>query len=120
MSSPAPSPPKQDFVVRAERFWQRVTEGMALNQIWTQFRSDTRASYRFYSKEIDSTRTAGMTRGRRFLYITEQFFWAVLEKLTPARRILLLLALILLIMGGNASWQNKEGNVTFFYLNTHF
>jgi sigma-B regulation protein RsbU (phosphoserine phosphatase) len=120
MSSPAPSPPKQNFGVRLERFWQRVTEGMELNQIWSQFRSDTRASYRFYSKEIDSTRTAGMTRGRRFLYITEQFFWAILEKLSPARRILLLLALIFLILGGGEFTTPRSSGNIHIYWNTHF
>src|SRR5664280_3466302 len=81
MSSPAPSPlpPKPNFGRRLDEFWKRITEGMELNQLWAQFRSDTRASYRFYSKEIDPSRTAGMKPGRRFLYITEQFFWAILE-----------------------------------------
>ena len=122
MSSPAPSPlpPKHDFGTRLDRFWRRVTEGLELNQLWSQFRSDTRASYRFYSKEIDSSRTSEMGRGRRFLYLTEQFFWAVLEKLTPARRILLLIALLLLLIGGGFSANKDNGHVEFFYLNTHF
>jgi phosphoserine phosphatase RsbU/P len=123
MNSPAPSPyprRKESFGLRLERFWQRVTEGMQLNQLWAQFRSDTRASYRFYSREIDSSRTAGMSRGRRFVHMAEQFFWAVLEKLTPARRVLLLAALILLLIGGGASWQQANGHVQIFYFNTHF
>lgn len=100
MSTPAPIPQR----TRAHRgswkgFWARVTEGMQLNQLWSQFRSDTRAGYQFYSKEIDSSRTEGMRPFRRTLYIAEQFFWAVLEKLTPARRVLLLAALVLLLIG---------------------
>lgn len=91
---------------------------MALNQIWSQFRSDTRASYRFYSKEIDSSRTAGMSRGRQFIYITEQFFWAILDKLTPARRILLLAALVLLLIGGgyyhSEEHHGSESTVVYF------
>jgi hypothetical protein len=119
MSSPAPPRPsqKQDFGSKLDRFWQRITDGMALNQLWVQFRSDTRASYRFYSKEIDSSRTAGMTRGRRFLYVTEQFFWAILEKLTPARRILLLLALVLLLLGDITYQTGPHSHAT---INTHF
>lgn len=114
MSSPAPTPvpPKQDFGSHVHRFWTRVTEGMELNQLWAQFRSDTKASYRFYSKEIDSSRTEGMTGGRRFLFITEQFFWAVLEKLTPARRIMLLLALILTIVG-DIRWVDQHTTIDF-------
>jgi sigma-B regulation protein RsbU (phosphoserine phosphatase) len=118
MSSPAPSPlpPKANLGRRLDEFWKRITEGMELNQLWAQFRSDTRASYRFYSKEIDPSRTAGMKPGRRFLYITEQFFWAILEKLTPARRVLLLLALILLIVG-DISFHGEHTSVDF---NTRF
>jgi len=117
MSASAPPPPRHDFGSKVDRFWQRVTDGMELNQLWLQFRTDTRASYRFYSKEIDSSRTAGMSGFRRFLYVTEQFFWAILEKLTPARRILLLLALIFLLLGDITFQSGPHGHVT---INTHF
>jgi sigma-B regulation protein RsbU (phosphoserine phosphatase) len=41
------------------------------------------------------------------LYVARQFFWAMLEKLTPARRVLLLIALVLLLFpGGEISWQS--------------
>src|SRR5581483_11825948 len=99
MSSLA-SPPRHSANSKFDRFWQRVTEGMELRQLWAQFRSDTRASYRFYSKEIDTSQLSGLSRGRRFLYITEQFFWAILGMLSPARRIILLVALVLLLFGG--------------------
>jgi serine phosphatase RsbU (regulator of sigma subunit) len=119
MSSPAPSPlpPKQNFGRRVEGFWRRVTEGMELNQLWAQFRSDTRASYRFYSQEIDPSKTAGMSRGRRFLFLAQQFFWAIMEKLTPARRVMLLLALVLFLVG-NFSFHGEHTTVdvdTRFY-----
>lgn len=118
MSSPAPSPlpPKPNFGRRLDEFWKRVTEGMELNQLWAQFRSDTRASYRFYSKEIDPSRTTGMKPAHRFFYITEQFFWAILEKLTPARRVLLLLALVLFLLG-DLSFRGEHTTVD---INTRF
>lgn len=123
MNAPTPISPPPSRGSTFDRFWQRVTEGMQLNQIWAQFRSDTRAGYRFYSKEIDSSRTAGMSRRRRFFYVTEQFFWAVLEKLTPARRIILLVALVFLLIGGMA-YNNQEraehGQLTVFYFNGAF
>lgn len=118
MSTPAPSPlpPKPNFGRRLDEFWKRITEGMELNQLWAQFRSDTRASYRFYSKEIDPSRTAGMKPGHRFFYITEQFFWAIIEKLTPARRVLLLLALVLFLVGD----LSFHGEHTTVDINTRF
>src|SRR4030095_15883728 len=40
---------------RMKQFWQRTTDGLELNQLWNQFRIDTRTSYRLYSRGIDST-----------------------------------------------------------------
>jgi hypothetical protein len=44
------------FMQRLDRFWQRVTEGMQLGQLWSQFSADARSSYQLYSKEVDSKR----------------------------------------------------------------
>src|SRR5580765_6928111 len=81
---------------RADRFWQRVTEGMRMDQMWRQFLTDARSSYRLYSKEVDATREAGVPKGRHFFRVVSQFFWAILEKLSPARRVLLLVAIVLI------------------------
>src|ERR1700684_883150 len=77
---------------RVGNFWTRVTQGMQVDELWKQFRTDARTSYRLYSQEVDSTRDAGTPHGRHFLDVTKQVFWAFLEKLSPARRVLLLLA----------------------------
>ncbi|HEX4065756.1 MAG TPA: PP2C family protein-serine/threonine phosphatase [Acidobacteriaceae bacterium] len=74
---------------------------MRLNELWVQFRTDARTSYRLYSREVDATRGAGVTRRRHFLDMVKQFFWAFLEKLTPARRVLLLAAVVMLFFPGN-------------------
>ena len=98
------------FMTRLDRFWQRVTDGMELNQLWKQFNADARTSYRLYSHEVDSSRTAGVPRGKHFFNVANQFFWAILEKLTPARRVLLLIALLLVFFpGGEATWQSSDG-----------
>jgi serine phosphatase RsbU (regulator of sigma subunit) len=95
--------------VRAQQFWRRVTDGLELNQLWSQFQADARASYRLYSQGIDSSRKEGVRRGRHWWEITKQFFWAILEKLSPARRVLLLLALLMLIFNPELQWTSKEG-----------
>lgn len=89
---------RQTFGGRFDRFWQRVTEGMQVNELWRQFRADARSSYRLYSQEVDSTRDAGVRRSRHYFQLAAQFFWAFMEKLTPARRILLLVALALILL----------------------
>ena len=113
--------PKEPFTQRLDRFWQRVTEGMQLGQLWSQFSADARSSYQLYSKEVDATRVAGVPKGRHALNVGSQFFWAILEKLTPARRVLLLIALVLVIFpGGEMTWTTRAGEVRSFALDFHF
>ena len=73
---------------------------MKLNELWKQFQADARSSYRLYSQDVDSTRTAGVAQAQAVFNVARQFFWAMLEKLTPARRVLLLIALVLILFPG--------------------
>jgi hypothetical protein len=50
----------ETLIGRIDRFWDRVTEGRRLNELWSQFSTDARSSYRLYSKEVDSDRSAGI------------------------------------------------------------
>ena len=106
---------------RAKQFWQRVTEGMELNQLWSQFRKDAHSSYRLYSQDVDPTRMEGASHSHHFFGVAKQFFWAIVEKLTPARRVLLLLALVLIIVpGGEWTLITKSHEVKVFALDFHF
>ncbi|HMD18915.1 MAG TPA: PP2C family protein-serine/threonine phosphatase [Alloacidobacterium sp.] len=106
---------------RADQFWLRVTEGMQLSQLWSQFRKDAHSSYRLYSQEVDSTRAAGVTHSSHVFSIASQFFWAIVEKLTPARRVLLLVALVLVVLpGGEWTWTTRAGEAKVFGLDFHF
>jgi sigma-B regulation protein RsbU (phosphoserine phosphatase) len=106
---------------QAEQFWQRVTEGMELSQLWSQFRRDAESSYRLYSKEVDRTRVAGVPHGTHFLRVAGQYFWAIIEKLTPARRVLLLVALVLVVLpGGEWTWTTQSHEVKVYGLDFHF
>jgi phosphoserine phosphatase RsbU/P len=97
-SQPAGQPTAEHvpFTVRLQRFWRRVTEGLELSQLWSQFESEARASYRLYSKDVAAKTPEGLTQHGRHLHVIKEFFWAVFEKLSPARRVLLLAALIML------------------------
>src|SRR5271167_2154000 len=127
--SAGPSPPTRDpyaarvepVMQRLEKFWQRVTDGMKLNELWNQFRADARSSYQLYSHEVDSTWTPGVGRGKHFFNVASQFFWAIVEKLTPARRVLLLIALVLVFLpSGEATWQSSGGEVKILAFDGHF
>src|SRR5271165_2439446 len=108
-------------IERVDRFWARVTEGRHVDELWRQFLTDARTSYRLYSKDVDAERVEGMSKGKHFFRVVGQFFWAVLEKLTPARRVLLLVALVLMFgPSGEATWQSSNGELKFFSFDGHF
>jgi Serine phosphatase RsbU, regulator of sigma subunit len=89
-------PPKLGFFGGIRNFWSRLSDGMAIDQLWAQGVKDARSSYRFYAAGLDD-QNAGKSRFYRVRQTSKSLFWAILEKLTPARRVLLLLALFLLI-----------------------
>lgn len=114
-------PSQRPSTGRAKQFWQRVTEGMELNQLWSQFRKDAHSSYRLYSQDVDPTRMEGASHSHHFFGVAKQFFWAIVEKLTPARRVLLLLALVLIIVpGGEWTLITRSHEVKVFALDFHF
>jgi serine phosphatase RsbU (regulator of sigma subunit) len=85
-------------VIRIEGFWRRVTEGIAVQVLWAQFMAEARESYSLYTREIDWEALRKETRGRRFRKTTSALFWAMLMKLSPARRVFLLIALFFAIL----------------------
>ncbi len=106
---------------RVDKFWNRVTDGMRVDQLWKQFLTDARSSYRLYSKDVDATRLQGVPRVKHFFHVAGQFFWAILEKLTPARRVLLLVAIVLMFgPSGEAQWQGSHGEMKFLAFDSHF
>jgi phosphoserine phosphatase RsbU/P len=116
-----PSAERVPFGVRTQRFWRRVTEGLEVSQLWSQFESEARASYRLYSKDVAAKTPEGLTHRGRHLHVVREFFWAVFEKLSPARRVLLLLALILLaIPHGGFEYTGKGGEVYAVEFDLHF
>jgi len=82
------------------QFWQRVSEGRQLDDLWSQFAADARASYGFYGKDVDWEEIQRLPRWHRPFHIAKDIFWAMLMKMTPARRVLLLIALVMLLMSG--------------------
>jgi serine phosphatase RsbU (regulator of sigma subunit) len=100
-----PAAPKIRVRGRVRSFWQRVSEGRQLDDLWTQFAADARAGYGFYGRDVDWDEIQKLPRWRRPLHVTRQFFWALLLKLSPARRVLLLFAFVLLVLSGGNNIQ---------------
>jgi phosphoserine phosphatase RsbU/P len=120
MNSPVPTvPPGTGLKNNARRFWHRVSEGMELNQLWSQMVKDARSSYRLYSAGLDQLPELP-SRRRRAWQTAKALFWAVLEKLTPARRVLLLLGLILLFFAsGEIPYTDGSKHVRLFAFDGH-
>ena len=99
---------------RAHRFWTRVTEGLELEQLWGQFLSEAKASYGLYSKEVDwdaiERESLAGRRWKRPFLIVGALFQALLMKLSPARRVLLLIGVVLVIVS-DAHWYGGQVNV---------
>ncbi len=99
-SSPnAASSPRSRFG-RIGNFWQRVSEGRDIDALWSQFAADTRSTYGFYGKDVDWDQVHKLPAWKRPFRIFGQLFWAMMNKLTPARRVLFLFSFLLLAFSG--------------------
>jgi phosphoserine phosphatase RsbU/P len=91
-------------------FWQRVSEGRQIEDLWSQFAADARASYGFYGSDVNWEEMQKLPRWKRPLHVAKGFFWALIMKLTPARRVLLIIGLALLFF---SAFTLRIGRETF-------
>lgn len=92
-------------------YWARVTEGLAVEQLWGQMKADAQSTYSFYARDIDWEGIKKGKRWKRGFHIAGAFFQAMLMKLTPARRVALLIACALLII----SFHFQVGGREYFF-----
>jgi serine phosphatase RsbU (regulator of sigma subunit) len=93
-------------------FWQRVTEGLEVQVLWTQFVAEARASYSLYTREVDWAALERESGARRVFRTASALFWAMLLKLSPARRVFLLIALALGVLAlTSARIEKRDGGV---------
>src|SRR5712672_3868616 len=93
-----PPPLPKSRRVRGDGLWDRISEGKELGDLWTQFSADAQASYGFYDKDVDWKSINELPRWKRPRQIAKQIFWALLTKMTPARRVFFFIALGLLLL----------------------
>lgn len=104
-TEPATHPPAPSG--RLQTFWHRVSEGRAIDDLWSQFAADTRYTYAFYGKDVDWDEVRKLSRWKRPFRVAGRLFWAMMNKLTPARRVLFLAAVILLLLSGMKFQYNQ-------------
>lgn len=80
-----------------QAYWESVTEGASLEQLWKQFHSDARQSYSLYTREVNWDEIQAQKPFQRWLHGVWAVFQSLLMKLSPARRVLLLAAMVLVL-----------------------
>ena len=86
-----------------------MSEGLAVRVLWAQFFSEAKESYALYDHEVDWEALKGDSRFRRFRKTCNALFWAMLLKLSPARRVFLLIALALGILSLTSNTSDMNG-----------
>jgi len=104
-----------------DRFWERVTEGRELSEIWSQFKRDAQSGYQFYQKDFRADDAPGRPKWKQCVEKAKALMWALLDKLTPARRVLLLIGVVLLILpSGGAHFGGGHHEIEFGTFNFQF
>ncbi|HXZ18592.1 MAG TPA: PP2C family protein-serine/threonine phosphatase [Candidatus Acidoferrales bacterium] len=109
---PSGAAPAERAVGRVRTFWQRVTEGIQISELWAQFRAEARTSYGLYSRDVDWDEVRRGKRWKRPFRAAGALFWAMLMKLSPARRLLLLAAIAALLFF-SFQVETQRGSVVF-------
>ena len=123
---PAGQPPPHNgnrprFLSDFDRFWARVTEGRELSELWSQFKRDAQSGYQFYQRDLRAGEAAGQPKWKQVFEKAKALMWALLEKLTPTRRLLLLIGVVLLILpSGGAHFSANHNDVQFSTINFQF
>src|SRR5262249_9232699 len=102
--------PKLGFRASLDRFWQRVTEGRQLNELWFQFRQDAKTSFSLYRRDFEAGSPREKLKEHGAFHVLQELAWAILGKLTPARRVLLLIGIVFLLLPGGGFQFHKQGS----------
>jgi len=97
---------------RLRAFWQRTSEGLNAEQLWSQFRRETRTSLDLYSAETGrNLREEWSARKRR--RVMSAVAGAMYKRLTPVRRVLFLVAVVLLVFPVIQNAPGVGGHILF-------
>ena len=92
--------PRRSHWSHYRNFWQRISDGIAIQQLWSHLNTEARASYHLYAREVDWDRGQNESRYHRVQRVVIGLFWAMVSKLSPERRVLFVAALVLLVLPG--------------------
>jgi phosphoserine phosphatase RsbU/P len=82
-------------VWKSKESWRKLTAGMELQDLWTQFKSEAHASSRLYQQDVDWHAVEKHKSWKQPFKIFAFLFTGILSKLSPPRRVFLLFNLTL-------------------------
>jgi hypothetical protein len=97
---------------KIHRIWRSVTTGLTLDELWTQFKREAKTGYGLVLSEA---RTQGRPipeqASRRKIFVA--VVRAMLDRLTPARRFLLIASVVMVLLQFQVYSESHEGNFRF-------
>jgi phosphoserine phosphatase RsbU/P len=78
--------------------WYHLTNGLELNELWSQFKHEAHVSTRLYKQDAGLRDLPGERSWKQPFRVGAALFLAILAKLSPARRVFLLATLIVAVM----------------------
>jgi phosphoserine phosphatase RsbU/P len=84
---------------RFQDFVDTYTKDLTADEIQRLFTRDTRDAYRFFTRGLDADALKGLPRHKRWFAHTRALFMAFTMKLSPARRLVYAISLVLAVIG---------------------
>ena len=78
--------------------WYHLTNGLELNELWSQFKHEAHVSTRLYKQDAGLRDLPAERSWKQPFRVGAALFLAILAKLSPARRVFLLATLIVAVM----------------------
>ena len=85
-------------VWRSKDGWRQLTAGMETADLWMQFKAEAQASSSLYKRDVDWHAVHSHKAWKQPFKIVAALFAGILKKLSPARRVLLVLSLLLAVL----------------------
>lgn len=83
-----------------------------MNQLWFQFREDARTGFQLYRRDFEAGSPREERKQKGSLHVLQELAWAILGKLSPPRRVMLLIGTFLLVLPGGG-FEFHKGSHSF-------
>ena len=94
---------------------------MQVSELWGQFQRDAQTGFQLYRRDYEAVTPQGQSKWESLFHHAQEIVWAILSKLTPARRVLLLIGVILLLFpSGGFQFQKGKTDIQISSLNFQF